>query len=342
VAGAIARDGSGRDAGWASSRQHIVSFSGNAWIIVGSTLNEVGARGDIPPRDIRAAVVDTLTGQTVGTRLWPGVIRRKATLLATSDGSFLVRDAQALTLYSRSFEHMAEIALPDARPKAFEQWRVFVTPTGKHVVTAHVIGEEIQVNWLDPVTLRQERVWSLAPEMPRAEVFPELAVSDSSVLLVRSEHGKCQVSVQDGTTAWHPVVGYDKPCRFGAHFLGQDMLFLPLPQGFQVLGLDGHVAWQESLPDGEFVRLVRGSANGGRIAAPITAFQGGSSVLDISSHEVLKRINIYDIQSKTCFCRVEKNPGTIAGFALSPDGSKLLALRGSVMELYDLPAWPPR
>jgi hypothetical protein len=107
---------------------------------------------------------------------------------------------------------------------------------------------------------------------------------------------------------------------------------------FQVLSAGGTLVRRQILKKGEIASYVTVSANGNRFAVAISTFKGGFDLLDISSHEVLKRIDVYDLRRPESIYTMEKKLGHISGFALSPDGLHLVLLRGEIVELFQLPS----
>jgi len=86
------------------------------------------------------------------------------------------------------------------------------------------------------------------------------------------------------------------------------------------------------------------SANGRRFALAIWAHKGGSELFDVSSHSVLRRIVVFDIPSRQWVYVLNgkrQKIKTIAGLALSADGSLMAILTDGVVKVYRLPETPP-
>jgi len=313
-------------------------FSGNNNLVI-AILTPVRRVHSPVPRDVEAVLVDASHGTVLGTHTWPAVIAAKAGLLATDNGNFIVRDKEGLALYSPKFQELNRIRLPDARQKAYEEWKVFVTPSRRFVVTAHIVGPDIEVKWLLSENLIEKRSWTIAAEIPRSRLFPTLSPSDNTVLITWNSPAKCEVSVQDGPASWRPVFRAENPCTSEAQFLSDRAFFLPLPHEFQVLDLEGKLLMREILKKEETVRDPSMSINGESIAISISTLKGGSEFLDINPHRVLKRISVYDLRPKRCVYTVAQNLQHLSGFAMSPDGLRLAIMREGTLELHQIPEY---
>jgi hypothetical protein len=312
-------------------------FSGNNNLVV-SIMTPVRPVHSPVPRDVQAVLIDASQGKILGTHTWPAVIAAKAGLLATDNGNFVLHDKEGLALYSPTFQELKRIRLPDARRKAYEEWKVFVTPSRRFVVTAHIVGPDVEIKWLLAENLTEQRSWTLLPEIPRSRLSPTLSPSDNAVLVSLNSPAKCEVSVQDGVTSWRPVFHADNPCTSEAQFLTDRTFLLPLPHEFQVLDLEGRLLIREVLKKGESARDPSVTINGESIAISISTLKGGSEFLDINPHRVSKRIDVYDLRTKRCVYTVAHNLQHLSVFALSPDGLRLAILRERSLELHQIPS----
>jgi hypothetical protein len=315
---------------------YALSFSGEGTLVVTSVTPVRQAHGPVP-RNVQAIVLDASTGRLLGRNEWQNVIASKVALFPTEKGNLVLRNREGLALYSQKFEELARIRLPEARQKVFEEWKVFVIPSQEFIVIVHVLGSDIQIQWLLPDTLAVRRSWMLAKDIPRARLFPTLSPSREKVVVSWEKPTKCEVSVQDGSNSWHTVFHDEEQCGAGAQFLNEETIFLPVPGEFRVLNVGGELLWREGLDKGERAFYVRASADGQRFAVPISALKGGSEFLDIGPHEVLKRIEVYDLRTHQCVYRLEGDLQNVSGFALAPDGLRLALLRDGIVELYQLP-----
>ena len=86
--------------------------------------------------------------------------------------------------------------------------------------------------------------------------------------------------------------------------------------------------------------MVRASADGRRFAIAVATTKGGSALLDISSHEVLKRIMVFDLPTSRWVYSLDSKSVDlkyVSGFAVSPDGLRLGVMRNGFVEMYELP-----
>jgi hypothetical protein len=326
----------GPESGVGVQRGHsVISFSGGNFIIVGFSRPIRQVHYPVP-REVQVILIDAPTGRILGSREWSDVPASKVTILATEKGNFLLRDRRGLDLYSPTFEALKHIAMVELRQKVFEEWKVLTTPNHKFIALAHVVGPVAEIQWLLPESLAVHHSWALAREIPRAEVFPHISVSDERAAASWDGPTGCDVSVQDGPASWRTVLHAGHKCDGGVEFLDNDTLFVSLQGELQVLSVGGKLLWRQSLKRQERAYYVAASANARRFAVAISSFKGGVDLLDIASHEVLKRIEVHDSQTGQTILKMEKKLDIVSGFALSPDGLRLALLRGEIVELLQL------
>jgi WD40 repeat protein len=112
-----------------------------------------------------------------------------------------------------------------------------------------------------------------------------------------------------------------------------------MPHGFTLVSKTGGDALlKASFRDDDWLgRPLHPSVDGKRFAVTVWAHRGGSALLDISYHRVLKRIVVYDIPSRHPIYTFEahkRQSKDVSGVALSPDGSLLAILTDGVVEVY--------
>jgi hypothetical protein len=86
------------------------------------------------------------------------------------------------------------------------------------------------------------------------------------------------------------------------------------------------------------------SSEGKRFVAPGLKGEGGSEVLDINGHVVLKTLLVYDLPPVKQPQVLDVNVPAIKDvmeFALSPDGSRLAVLNKEIVYVFDIPAVAP-
>jgi hypothetical protein len=137
-------------------------------------------------------------------------------------------------------------------------------------------------------------------------------------------------------------IGQGASCGF-PQFLSNEMLALWMPHSLSVvLKTGGDPLMTANFRDDGWVgRLFYPSSDGNRFAVTVWAHKGGSALLDIDYHSVLKRIEIYDVPNPhpvyTLDAKQQKIKG-LSGVALSPDGSLMAILTDGVVEVYRVPS----
>ncbi len=351
--------------GWLPGFENL-AFASDGIVIASFATPE--SKALLSPRRVHVVLLDAAKGTVLGTREW-SVRRSEVGLFATHDGKFFVRtddrppgqelrSNQKIVLYSGKLEPLKEFALPPGPNGEFELWHVYVTPTRQSIVVEHGVGRgrEVQwldrargidVRWLDPDTLEPKATWAwTAPKTPD-RLYTDLHISDSWIVatfrvnpnFLSGEKGSCDVSVRTIDGPWRLLFRSDS-CPSGAEFVNKDTVLFTGPGNIYLFQVDGRPLLDERLGKNEFAHVVRPSANGRRFAIAVATTKGGSALLDISPHEVLKRIIVYDIPSQRWVFTLDGkhvNLKYVGGFALSPDGFRLAVMRDGVVELYELP-----
>lgn len=168
-----------------------------------------------------------------------------------------------------------------------------------------------------------------------------LAFSDTALAATvtdRATH-ECKVSVLTAEESWR-LIFHSPRCGQEAQFVNDDTLYLSAEDEMLVLRTDGRILSRQQLGRKEFSLAARPSTNGLRFAVPVDTLKGGSEMLDISPHDVLKRIMIYDIPTRRWVFALDGKLidfERLAGFAISPDGLRVALLRENAVEVYRLP-----
>lgn len=135
----------------------------------------------------------------------------------------------------------------------------------------------------------------------------------------------CQTSVTPDSCGRPQFLGNKNLALFGSHY------FEVVPE------TGGDPLIKVSFRDDEWLgQPLTPSAGSKRFAVTIWTRAGGSQLLDISSHAVLKRIMVYDTQSRKKVFTLEARQQVkhASAFALSPDGSRLAVLADGVIYVY--------
>jgi hypothetical protein len=242
--------------------------------------------------------------------------------------------------YSQNLELLKEFRLSDEQKSHL--WDFYSSPTGKSIVVNYHYPETF-LQWIDTDSLQ-------AGPIARAG-FPGGSVSDDAIVWSRETYDKpkgfvseviiqprrapeqilCSAFSTQGQSCGLPV------------FLSNQLLILYGSHGFRVVPkTSGDSLLEVSFRDDEWLggRFYM-SADGNRLAATVWAHKGGSALFDISYHNVLKRIVVYDIPTRQPLYTLDakkQNVKNVSGVALSPDGSLMAILVDGVVEVYKLPA----
>lgn len=331
-----------------------VAFSGDDTLIVRFRNWYDGER----ELDLWVVALDAHTSEILGSRKWP-VRHLEYAVQATREGRFVVQLGDQLILYSRTFEELKRYTLPKWPGARLDWWDVRTTfSRASIVVRHHADGSSIkQVLWLDSDSLELRHTWkvsrepnltrrseSLADRLNRMNIPGNATYSDTQVIttLTDRERKAFRLLARELDGPWRqlrPPAHTDRHEEI-VHFINDETLFFSRRHELRVVGTDGTVVLNESLRKKETVWSGKYSVNGQRIAFPIGEYRGGVPRLDISSHAVLKRIVIYDIPSRRWVAKLDKKVGGLkylAGYALSPDGTRMAVLRDRYVEVYPIP-----
>jgi hypothetical protein len=285
-------------------------------------------------------IMDATSGQILSTHVWEAVYY-KLGLLATPTGNIIVRVENELAVYSSKLELLKKMPLQITRNPGDEYWKVLLSPSGESIVLVHRVNELLEFSVLEPDTFRQKRSWKIP-----ADVFSTIGSSfvplDDGILSTVKDraNGDCLVNVNnpDGSSA--SVYRIPPSCHLEVQALDNDTFYIRTGNEFILIKRGGGVLLRQPMRKGEFPAAMRTSADGRRIAIAYASMKGGSEFLDLSSHQILKRVQIYDVATLgSLFVLDEKsvNLQSVSDFGLSPDGSRLAILRDGFIEVYATP-----
>lgn len=351
---------SGLDVGiWGNE---VLAFTDETQVVATSLTPESKAQAS--PRRLHAVFLDATTGRVSGTSEWTGLFTGVG-LRALRGGNFLVRTTHEFSVYSPSLQRLSTFPMPRKHRPGGEGWFVSVTPAGRAIVVEHRVGCNLEVQWLDPGTLIPKRSWQDAEGTFDVASGNALDISDSW-LVATMRHAKgncgtsptldfqdalrkaleqkqtCEVAVRNADRSWDTIFHLPTYCPLEARFVNDDTVIFSAGHELFLLGVNGSILLKEQLGKHEFTdtATARSSRDGHRLAVAVYTLKGGSEMLDISAHEVLKRIMVYDLSSRSWVYMVDSKQvdlKNVSGFALSPNGSRLALRRDGFVELYRLP-----
>jgi len=200
------------------------------------------------------------------------------------------------------------------------------------------VDKSLELEWLDPDSLKLKQTWN-APDGMFYQTGNDYVPLDDGVLVTLrdSQLGTCEVKFVDFNGAWTVSYSSSTVCQTSAQALDNATFYVIEGNELKLIKRDGSTLFRQSIKKGEFADVIRPSADGNRLAIAFVALRVGSEFFDVNSHQVLKRIQVYDIPSRRVVFTLE-NKGvdlqSVSDFGLSPDGSQLVVLRGGIVETY--------
>jgi hypothetical protein len=307
-----------------------------------TTLARRDQPGEILPLRLHGIFLDAKVGSVRNTREW-SITRPRGGIVAVDGGDFAVLSPATIALYSRDLSLLKELSLTAEQQSKL--WDFHSSPTGKTIL-AEYHYPEAAFQWIDLNSLQAQPIW-------HDDTLASISISDNALastwapyikskgvtiheVLIRGRDGAERIFCRD-------VAGEEAGCAL-PQFLSNDLLALWGPHGFSVVavvGRDSVPILTESFRDEWLGHPIFPSVDGKRFAVALLAYKGGSEILDIDPHVVLKRIVVYDVQNRqavyTFDAKIQKIKD-VAGVALSPDGSQLAILSDGVLEVFRLPS----
>lgn len=317
---------------------HEVAFGGSERIVAVITSSpNPGARH---LKVLTAVILDARSGSILGTGKWDAVYD-KLGLLPAPSGNIAIRVDDDLRLYTSELKLLQKVDLPLSRIPGTKYWQIFLTPSGRSLVLEHGVDKSLELEWHDPDSLKLKQSW-IAPDGMFYQTSNDYVPLDDGILVTirDSQLGTCEVKSVDFNGAWTVSYRSSTRCQTSAQVVDNTTFYLIEGDKITLIKRDGSILFRQSIKKGEFADVIRPSADGNRLAIAFVAERGGSEFFDVNSHQVLKRIQVFDIPSRQMIFALE-NKGfdlqSVSDFCLSPDGSQLVILRGGVVEAYSAP-----
>jgi WD40 repeat protein len=304
------------------------------------------ARRDQPgeplPLRLHAIFLDAEAKKVQASKEWP-ITRPRGGVVAAGDGRFAVLTPAMIALYSPSLELVKDFRLSSEQQSHL--WNFHVSSSGKSILVEYHYPEATY-QWMNSDSLQpQDALWS--ESMPVLSISDEMEIAsfrDTYVKATGSNIFEALIQPRNGAerTVCREFAGQAGSCG-EPEFVSTDVVALLMPHGFNLVSKTGGDALlKASFRDDEWIgRPLHPSVDGKRFAVTVWAHKGGSAFLDISSHSVLKRIEIYDVSNPhpvyTLNAKQQKIKD-VSGVTLSPDGSLMAILADGVVEVYQLPS----
>jgi hypothetical protein len=316
---------------------HEVAFAGSEKIIAAITSSPNPDARHL--KALTTVILDARSGSILGTGTWDAVYD-KLGLLPTPSGNIVIRVDDELRVYTSELKLLQEIVVPLSRIPGPKYWKAILTSSGKSLVLAHGVDKSLELKWLEPDTLKLKETWN-APDGMFYQTGNDYVPVDDGVLVTiqDSRFGTCGVNFVDFNSAWTQSYRSSTPCKTAAQALDNTTFYVRVGNELILIKRDGSILFRQSTKKGEFASVIRSSADGNRLAIAFVSYKGGSDFFDVTSHEVLKRIQVLDVPSREMIFTLE-NKGidlqSVSDFGLSPDGSQLVVLRGGIVESYSV------
>lgn len=296
------------------------------------------------PLRLHAVFFDATAGKVRAVREWSASEPRGG-IVTTRGGRFVVVAPGRMLLYSPNLELLREFKLPTDQNPPFDLAGVYSSASGGSILLQYNERGTYHFQWIDPDALQPVRSW--------AELLAWITVADNQLVFSKEAYTKSTGFVTEVL-----IRGVDGPsrtvcrsqngqgdCDGSPQFVSNEILALLMPHGVTLIRTDGARVFRTGFNQDDWTgREVLPSANGRRFALAIWAHKGGSELFDVSSHSVLRRIVVFDIPSRQWVYVLNgkrQKIKTIAGLALSADGSLMAILTDGVVKVYRLPETPP-
>lgn len=328
-----------------------VTFSSDGVLIASfltrATVTAAPHRGQpnaVLPVRLHGVFLDAATGNTLAGREWSTAYPGSVAIFGTRDGQFVVVNREHVALYSGSFKPLKELDLATPTGLQGDVQLIEVSPDRRSLLLVYLRGKQ-RMNWIDASNLGTVYSWD-DPRVPSSVSDDYLAIYRDDY--VRSRGFLSAVVLRNRRGGTRTVCRSWSGCGI-PQFVSKEALVLYGPHEINLVDTGGKRLLAQNLADDDWITdwrsPFRPSADGNRFAVAIWAHRGGSDILDISAHSVLKRIMVFDIPSRrwiyTLSAKKQKLK-TILGLALSPDGT-LLALinQDGILEVFRLPPADP-
>lgn len=291
-------------------------------------------KGDeVLPLKLHAALLNVRSGELHATKEW-SVTRPRGGIIPAGEGRFTVLTPSGIALYSREAKLLKELKLSFKEQSGL--WDLRPSPSGK----------TIMIEYHTPAAYYEKIAIDSLTSQPASIPTPVFSISDTDIAIrLDSTSGPAEIRVQTKGGPWQTI------CRTSAsakscgtpQFVSNDLLALQSPHGLTILPNGGGppLLKAEFRRDEWLVNSLYPSQDGKRLAVAVWAHKGGSALLDISSHAVLKRVDIYDIPNARLtytFDAQQHQVKYISGLALSQDGSLMAILTDGIVKAYRIRA----
>jgi WD40 repeat protein len=288
---------------------------------------------------LHAVFLDAKSGGTVRKQVWP-TSHPQVDVVAGRDGSLVVVLPDRVSTYSPTMDLVNELKLVNGDKPPGTIRAVDKSPQGGSLMLKFM-GQAVKFLWLETKTLR---VMASGQDIMTFSDISDHQLARSTETFVKSSGYYHEVRILNADGRTYTICKGRSSCGF-PKFVNDDVLALLGSQDLKLVSVrDGAPIYSTNLQGEDYFYVGesgwRVSADGSRFAASIWNYRGGSTLLDITAHAILRKILVFDSTSRkviyTLDLRTEKIK-QLDGMAVSPDGSTLAVLVNGLVKLYQLP-----
>jgi hypothetical protein len=287
------------------------------------------------PLKVRLILLDASSGKVRNSRAWPSE-SRFAGIVTIHEQRFVMQRGPELSLFSSDLTEVKTLKLP---PLEGADWHAHPSPSGKNVLfvaTNLRTASAVPWIWVDVDTLTVVRSW-------KEDQSGWVAISDQGMAMttcVWVYSCKPEVMVRSIDGKWETVALATKNNKPRPQFIDDSQLYL-LGSPAKLIRTDGRVVFAEdNVLEGCWWGDAVPSATGQRFVVPSCKLKGAVSSLDMTGHDVLKKVLIFDAPFHKLTYAIDVLGPTIkdlTSLALSPEGLHLAILNNESLEVLLLP-----
>jgi hypothetical protein len=288
---------------------------------------QFGPKGAAKKFQLSIVVLDAHNGRRLGSLQIPAA-PGPVSVMAGSQGTFLVRTGDVLSLYSGTFERFAFVALPAFAKDQNYDWQVDVSPNGRAVV---VVGQktssgEAEVNILDGSNLQS---WAKF----KVSHLDRWSASDKFLIAADPEQapGEGEMGVMDFEGHWRRLStqaeSEDPDCPYNMVALEKGLIAGFNCDELAVVSEAGNPIYAGTIPDGQ---RIAGIASDRLFLAQVIVRKFFKTPIILVHDIERKRIRFHAFVEKPSFA-----------YSVSPEGL-LATVDGDEIKVFDAPATAAR
>lgn len=310
-------------------------------------------------RKLHLISLDASTGRVVAVQTWPAPYSSidNSVVGATRTGDFVILNERKVIEFSPDLREISSFDLPPGRPGYVSDWSLLFPPDGDSVFVQLGAIRGMSVIWslhmLSVPCLRELRSWDGSGQIAAAS-SKYIASMGSPVRAsapqeppraISAGNERARVYVRGVDTKWREL-SLAKTCPAGwpprsLGFATDSSLLAVACNGVEVLSVDGRILFTKRFPQSQQIYGAWASPNGRFIAVALRGIPFGIRManiilepLDMQPGSFPWRVFVYNTKDGRLVN--EFKPTWSIRCAFSPNGSRLAALNGRFVELYDV------